>query len=63
VDWCTKPYDWANHNPVAAFGGSSTNGIIRLKAKPGDVISLDASAAIILYAPSIGNMAKLRFSS
>jgi len=45
MDWCTKPYDQANHNPVAAFGRNSAASIIRLKARPGDVISLDASAS------------------
>ena len=23
MDWCVKPYDQANHNPVAAFNGDT----------------------------------------
>ncbi len=44
MDWCVKPYQQANHHPVAAFNGDKSNTIARLKAKAGQKISLDASA-------------------
>jgi len=45
MDWCVKDYEYANHNPIAAFNGNTDNTIICLKAKPGQEISLDASAS------------------
>jgi len=45
MDWCVKDYQHANHNPIAAFNGNGDNTIIRLRAKPGQEISLDASAS------------------
>ena len=44
MDWCLNPYDKANHHPVAAFQGDKSDTIIRRQAKPGQTISLDASA-------------------
>jgi len=44
-DWCVKPYSEANHHPVAAFNGDCSDAIVRLKAKIGEVISVDASAS------------------
>jgi len=44
-DWCVKPFDQANHPPVAALNGDRTDAILRLAAKPGDSIPLDASAS------------------
>ena len=43
MDWCVKPYDQANHHPVAAFNGDKSDAIVRLKAKAGDKLTLDAS--------------------
>jgi len=42
MDWCVKPYEEANHNPVAIVNGSKGTEIIQIKAKPGKVIKLDA---------------------
>jgi hypothetical protein len=45
MDWCQKSYEEANHHPAAAFGQDRVDTIIRLKAKAGQVISLDAAAS------------------
>jgi len=45
MDWCLKPYNQANHNPVAAFNGDPGDTIVRLQAGPGADIVLDASAS------------------
>ena len=45
MDWCVMPYDQANHNPVAAFNGDTTDTIVHLKAIPGQTVPLDASAS------------------
>lgn len=45
MDWCVKSYDDANHNPVAAINGDTTDTIVQLKAMPGQTIKLDASAS------------------
>jgi len=45
MDWCVKAYEDANHKPIAAFNGNADNTIIRLRAKAGQEISLDASAS------------------
>ena len=45
MDWCVQPYDKANHHPVAALNGDTTSAIIRRTAKPGDVLTFDASAS------------------
>ena len=45
MDWCIKNYEKANHNPVAAFLGDTSNGIVYLSAKPGETLLLDASAS------------------
>ena len=45
MDWCVKAYDQANHNPVAAFNGDTTDAIVNLKAAPGKTVKLDASAS------------------
>jgi len=45
MDWCVKPYSEANHHPVAAFNGDLSDTIVRLKAKIGEVIPVDASAS------------------
>lgn len=44
-DWCVKPFDEANHHPVAAIDGDKTNAILRRRAKAGDALTLDASAS------------------
>ncbi|MCM2370148.1 DUF1593 domain-containing protein [Aporhodopirellula aestuarii] len=35
MDWCVKPYDQANHNPVAIVNGDKTRGLIEVKASAG----------------------------
>ncbi len=45
MHWCTKDYDNANHNPVAAFNGNQDKKIHFLKASPGETITLDAKAS------------------
>ena len=44
-DWCVKPYEQANHHPVAAVNGDTSDRIIRLRTVPGDQIAFDASAS------------------
>jgi len=44
MDWAVKPYAEANHHPVAAFNGDKSDTIVRLKARPGQILTLDASA-------------------
>lgn len=43
MDWCVKPYGEANHNPVAAFNGDTSDSIVHLQVNPGQQIRLDAS--------------------
>ena len=45
MDWCVNSPENANHNPVAAFTDDSGDSIIRLKAKPSQSFSLDASGS------------------
>jgi hypothetical protein len=46
MDWCIKDYEQANHHPVAALNGDSSDEIIILEVSPGDKIELDASASV-----------------
>jgi len=45
MDWCVKDFKDANHNPLAAFNGDLRRTIVRLKADPGEQLTLDASAS------------------
>jgi len=45
MDWCTKPFEDANHHPVAVIDGDLSNSIVRINALAGEVISFDASAS------------------
>ena len=45
MDWCVASRDQANHHPVAGFRGDKSDSIIRIKAKPGEKIALDASGS------------------
>ena len=45
MDWCVKPFEEANHHPVAAINGDSTNTILRLVASAGEVLSFNASSS------------------
>jgi hypothetical protein len=53
MDWGIMPFEQANHNPVAAFNGDITNGIVYYTVHAGDLIPLDASAS---YDPDGGNL-------
>ncbi len=43
LDWSLKEPKEVNHEPVAAIGKDRSNNIIRIKAKPGKTLQLDAS--------------------
>jgi hypothetical protein len=45
MDWCVKPYEEANHNPVAFFNGSPGPDIVYLNVSPGDPVQLSANAS------------------
>lgn len=45
MDWCVKPLEDCNHNPVATFKDDSSDSIIRLNVRPGQILSLDASTS------------------
>jgi hypothetical protein len=45
MDWCVKPFQSANHHPVAAVNGDKSGSIFRISAQSGEVIHLDASAS------------------
>ncbi len=45
MDWCVQPFAKANHHPIAAVNGDTSDAILRRRAKPGDVIKFDASAS------------------
>ncbi len=42
MDWCVKEYSEANHNPIVTLNGNSGKSIVRITAKSGDVLVLDA---------------------
>ncbi len=45
MDWCSKSYKEANHQPVAAINGDKSNSIIKISALAGEIIEFDASAS------------------
>ena len=45
MDWCVKPYDQANHHPIAAVNGDTTGRILTQWAQVGDRIELTAAAS------------------
>ncbi len=45
MDWCSKSFKDANHHPIAALNGDTSNSIVKLDALAGEIISLDASAS------------------
>jgi hypothetical protein len=45
MDWCVKPFDEANHHPVAAFHGDRNDTIVRVRALAGEQVALDATAS------------------
>ena len=42
MDWCVKPRAEANHRPNAVLNGQGGSEILRLDAKPGSVVELNA---------------------
>jgi len=42
LDWCVKPPREANHAPLAVVNGLDGKGILRIDARPGQAVSLDA---------------------
>ncbi len=45
MDWCVMSYEEANHHPVGAFEGDTSNSIIMKDGSPGEHIILDASGS------------------
>lgn len=45
MDWCVKLRGEANHRPHAVLSGMGGRAIVRLSAKPGDIVELDASGS------------------
>ena len=43
MDWCVQPYAKANHPPRAALNGDTSDAILELAAKPGEVLKFNAS--------------------
>ena len=42
MEWCVKPYNQANHHPVAVINGRGGKEIIYIDAVPGKKINLNA---------------------
>lgn len=40
MDWCVKPFDQANHAPVAILNGDTSRRPVHISAKPGDTVTL-----------------------
>ncbi|MGA2446189.1 MAG: nucleoside hydrolase-like domain-containing protein [Opitutaceae bacterium] len=45
MEWCVKPYNEANHPPVAAIDGDTSPTIVRMRALSGSTLRFDASAS------------------
>lgn len=45
MDWCVKPFAEANHAPVAALNGDRTRQILKVGARAGATLELDAHGA------------------
>jgi len=45
MDWCVKPYNEANHHPVAALNGNTSDAIVKKTATVGKTLTFDASAS------------------
>ena len=54
MDWCVRPFDQANHHPVAAIDGDTGDSILRVSASAGASLSFDASASTDPDNDSIG---------
>ena len=45
MDWCVKPFEEANHHPIAALNDDASNTIVVVSALAGEQLSFDASAS------------------
>ncbi len=45
MDWCVRPYAQANHHPVAAVDGDSTDAILKITAQAGERLTFDTSGS------------------
>jgi cellulose-binding protein len=45
MDWCVKPFDQANHNPIAALNGEVSKKIVERTAKHGAKVKLNADGS------------------
>jgi hypothetical protein len=45
MDWCVTDYEQANHPPVAVFDGDAHRTVVRITARPGETLELDASGS------------------
>ena len=45
MDWCTQPYEKANHHPIAAVNGDTSDAILRQRAEAGSAVTMDASSS------------------
>lgn len=45
ADWCVQPPSAANHNPIAVVNGQTGKEIVRIVAKPGATIALNATGS------------------
>lgn len=45
LDWCVRPRKEANHPPIPAFRGDTSRTVVRLDARPGEILRLDANGS------------------
>ncbi len=45
MDWCVQPYANANHHPVVALDGDSSDAIVKVVAQPEEKLTVDASGS------------------
>lgn len=45
MDWCVKPYDKCNHEPVAACNGSESQTVLQIVTDPGANVKLTATGS------------------
>lgn len=45
MDWCVRPREGANHNPVAVINGKGGKDVVEITAKAGEVIRLSAAGS------------------
>lgn len=45
MDWCVKPYEQANHHPIAAVDADQRDSVIHMSATIGETLTFDASGS------------------